>query len=111
MEFLITFAQIHHLLNINKSGKICFLSVHKEQFIRENDICLFQKASLGGGAQRLLMGGSKVQRSPADVGDTGLIPGQGRSHMPASEQTSPCATTTEPVLQSRGTAATEVHAP
>lgn len=81
-----TFAQIHHLLNINKSGEICFLSVHKEQFIHENEICLFQKASLRGRTQWWLRGGSEVQRSPANVGDTGLVPGRGRFHVPRSKQ-------------------------
>lgn len=91
-----TFAQIHHLLNINKSGEICFLSVHKEQFIHDNEICLFQKASRGGGARRWFKGGSEVQRSPANVGDTGLVPGQGRFHVLGANK--PMRTATEPVL-------------
>ena len=43
-------------------------------------------------------GGAVVSNPPANAGDTGLGPGPGRSHMPATEQLSPCATTTEPVL-------------
>ena len=39
-------------------------------------------------------GGSVVKNPPASAGDTGSIPGSGRSHMPA-EQLSLCATTTE----------------
>ena len=58
-------------------------------------------------------GGAVVKNPPASAGDTGLIPGPGRSHMPQSNQAhvpqllslcprahvlqllSPCATTTE----------------
>ena len=40
-------------------------------------------------------GGAVVKNPPANAGDTGSIPGPGRSHMPV-EQLSPCATTTEP---------------
>ena len=43
-------------------------------------------------------GGAVVKNLPANAGDTGLSPGPGRSHMPAAEQLSLCATTTEPVL-------------
>ena len=32
-------------------------------------------------------GGPVVKNSPANAGDTGLIPGLGRSHMPRSNQT------------------------
>ena len=38
-----------------------------------------------------------VKHLPANAGDTGLIPNQGRLHM-LPEQLSPYATTTEPVL-------------
>ena len=38
-----------------------------------------------------------VKNLPASAGDTGSIPGLGRSHMPP-EQLSLCATTTESVL-------------
>ena len=41
-------------------------------------------------------GGSVVKNSSASVGDLGLIPNPGRSHM--LEQLSPCATNVEPVL-------------
>ena len=44
--------------------------------------------------------GSVVKNPPANAGDTGSIPGPGRFHMPWSDKQSPCATTTEPVLQS-----------
>ena len=43
--------------------------------------------------------GSVVKNLPANAGDMVSVPGQGKiSH--AMEQLSPCATTTEPVLQS-----------
>ena len=42
------------------------------------------------------MGASLVKKLPANAGDTGLLPGQGRSHMPQSNYQ--CTTTTEPVL-------------
>ena len=42
------------------------------------------------------IGGPVVKNPPPNAGDTGLIPGPGRSH--ALEQLSPCITTTEPVL-------------
>ena len=63
-------------------------------------------------------GGAVVKNLPASEGDTGLIPGPGRSHMPRSNETrapqllslcstarkpqllSPCATTTEPTYHS-----------
>ena len=47
-------------------------------------------------------GGSVIKNPPANEGDTGLIPGLGRSHMPWSNKTcepqllSPRAATTEP---------------
>ena len=41
-------------------------------------------------------GSAVVENPPASAGDTGSIPGPGRSHMP--EQLSLCATTTEPVI-------------
>ena len=41
-------------------------------------------------------GGAVVKNPPANVGDTGVSPGPGRSHMPWSNY--PCATSTEPVL-------------
>ena len=40
-------------------------------------------------------GGTVVKNPPANAGDTGSIPGPGRSHM-CAEQLSPQATTTEP---------------
>ena len=43
-------------------------------------------------------------------GDTGSIPVPGRFHI-AMEQLSPCATTTEPVLQSPWATITEAHMP
>ena len=40
-----------------------------------------------------------VKKLPANAGDMDAIPGLGRTHIPhATEQLSPCATTTEPVL-------------
>ena len=42
-------------------------------------------------------GGAVVKNPPANAGDTGLSPGPGRSHI-ATEQLSPCTTTTEPAL-------------
>ena len=51
-------------------------------------------------------GGSVVKNPPANSGDTGSIPGLGRSHI-AMVQSSPCATPTESVLWSPGTATTE----
>ena len=47
--------------------------------------------------ERDFPGGAGVKNPPANAGDTGSIPGLGRSHMPL-EQLSPCATTTEPAL-------------
>ena len=47
-----------------------------------------------------------VKNPPAYAEDGGSIPGPGRSPH-AAEQLSPCATTTEPVLQSLGTTATQ----
>ena len=44
-------------------------------------------------------GGTVVKNPPANEGDTGSSPGPGRSHiLVATEQLSPWATTTEPVL-------------
>ena len=40
-------------------------------------------------------GGPVVENSPCSAGDTGLMPGQGRSHIPATGQLSPCATINE----------------
>ena len=42
-------------------------------------------------------GGTEVKNPPANAGDTGSSPGPGRFPH-ATEQLSPCATTTEPVL-------------
>ena len=48
-------------------------------------------------------GGTVVKNPPANAGDTGSIPGPGRSHMPWSNEArepqllSSCATTTEPM--------------
>ena len=43
----------------------------------------------------------KESNPPDNAGDTGSMPGQGRSHLPLStEQLSLCATATEPVLWS-----------
>ena len=39
---------------------------------------------------------------PVNAGDTGSIPDRGQSHMPATEELSPCATITEPILQNTG---------
>ena len=41
---------------------------------------------------------SVVTNPSANTGDTGLIPGLGRSHMLHVEQLSPCSTIIEPVL-------------
>ena len=43
-------------------------------------------------------GGPVVRNLPANAGDTGSIPGLGAKIPHATEQLSPCATTTEPVL-------------
>ena len=52
--------------------------------------------------------GSGVKSPSANAGDTGLIPGPGRPHMPSKPvQVSLCTTTVEPVLWSPGTGATE----
>ena len=61
--------------------------------------CLNQirKRGLQELSDRALPGGSVVKNPPANAGDTGSIPGSGRSHMGA-EQLSPCTTATEPVL-------------
>ena len=58
----------------------------------------FKKKPRGG-----FPGGAGVKNLPANAGDTGSIPGPGRSHMlqsipHAAERLSPCATTTEPAL-------------
>ena len=42
-----------------------------------------------------------VKNPPANAGDTGLNPGPGIRALLATEQQSPCATTTEPELQYR----------
>ena len=42
-------------------------------------------------------GGAVVRSLPANAGDTGLSPGPGKIPH-ATEQLSPCATTTEPAL-------------
>ena len=42
-------------------------------------------------------GGAVVKNPPANAGDTGSIPGLGR-FLHATEQLSPCATTTDPAL-------------
>ena len=44
-----------------------------------------------------LPGGSVVKNLPANAGDTGSSPGPGKIPH-ATEQLSPCATTTEPAL-------------
>ena len=54
-------------------------------------------------------GGSVVKNPLVNVGDRGLIPDLGRSHM--TEQLSPCTTTFEPELQSPGATTTEGQAP
>ena len=41
-------------------------------------------------------GGAVVENPPANAGDMGSIPGPGIPH--ATEQLSPCTTTTEPAL-------------
>ena len=45
-------------------------------------------------------GGSVDKKPPASEGDTGLIPGPGRSQV-AMEQLSLCTTTIEPVLHNK----------
>ena len=60
-----------------------------------------------------LPGGAVVKNPAANAADTGLIPDSGKIPH-ASEQLSPCATTTEPgkpQLLSPGAAATESRAP
>ena len=52
--------------------------------------------------------GTVVKNLPANAGDTGSSLGPGRSH---TEQLSPCATTTEPVLYSLRATTTEARAP
>ena len=51
-------------------------------------------------------GGSEAKFPPANAGDTGSIPGQGKSHI-LQGQLSPCAKTTEPVPWRLGAATTE----
>ena len=51
-----------------------------------------------------------IKNPPASAGDTGSIPGPGRSHM-TMEQLSQCATTTEPALYSLWATTTEARAP
>ena len=55
-------------------------------------------------------GGSVAKNLPASVGDTGLIPDPGRSHMPWSNQACAPATTTEPVLWSLGATTSDPRA-
>ena len=43
-------------------------------------------------------GGTVVESPPANAGDTGSSPDPGRSHMPWSNERSPCTTTTESAL-------------
>ena len=52
--------------------------------------------------------GPAVKNPPANAGDTGLNPGPGTRALLATEQQSPCATITEPELQSSGTMTTEL---
>ena len=54
-------------------------------------------------------GGSVVKSPPANAGDTGLIPDPGRSHVGQSD--SPCATISEPALQSLQATTTEARVP
>ena len=51
-----------------------------------------------------------VKNLPANAGDMGSIPKSGKIPR-AAEKLSPCATTAEPALQSRGATTTEAHAP
>ena len=46
-------------------------------------------------------GGPVVRNPPDNAGDTDWIPGLGTKIPCASEQLSPCATTTEPMLQNK----------
>ena len=55
-------------------------------------------------------GGSVVKNPPANAGDMGWIPGS-REIPQATEQLSPCTTTTEPVFQSPGISTTEALEP
>ena len=55
-------------------------------------------------------GGSVVKNPPANAGDMGWIPGS-REIPQATEQLSPCTTTTEPVLQSPCITVTEACEP
>ena len=62
-------------------------------------------------------GGSVVKNLPANAGDTGLIPGPGRSHVPWSNQAqvpqllSLCSRAQEPRLLSPRVTTTEAHMP
>ena len=56
-------------------------------------------------------GGSVVKNLPPNAEDRGSIPDMGRSHMPWSKQLRPSVSTTESVLQSPGTTATEARVP
>ena len=62
-------------------------------------------------------GGAVVKNLPANAGDTGSIPGPGRSHMPWSNEArapqllSLCSRVHEPQLLSPCVTTTEAHAP
>ena len=62
-------------------------------------------------------GGAVVKNPPANAGDTGLIPGPGRSHMPQSNEArapqllSLCSRGDEPQLLSPCATTTEARAP
>ena len=62
-------------------------------------------------------GGAVVKNLPTNAGDTGLIPGLGRSHMPRSNQArapqllSLCSTARVPQLLSLHATTTEARAP
>ena len=62
-------------------------------------------------------GGAVVESSPANAGDTGSIPGPGRSHMPRSNSAcvpqllSLCSRARKPQLLSPCATTTEAHAP
>ena len=71
---------------------------------KENDNPFFNNS--GPVQQEGSPGGSVVRNLPTSAADTGSIPGLGQSHN-ATEQLSPCATTTEPLLWSPRAAATQ----
>ena len=58
---------------------------------------LVKMAIIKKSTSRDFPGGTVVKNPPANAGDTGLSPGLGKIPH-ATEQLSPCATTTEPVL-------------